>query len=42
MPRKKNCDIVYEGRWPGQCVQCGERGRSDRYTHLIQTKEVFF
>ena len=41
MPRKKNCDIVHEGRPPGPCIHCGEHERSDRYTHLIQKKESF-
>ncbi|CAG2204981.1 unnamed protein product [Mytilus edulis] len=39
MPRKKNCDIVHEGRQSGPCVHCRLHERTDRYIHLVQKKE---
>ncbi|CAC5358523.1 unnamed protein product [Mytilus coruscus] len=39
MPRKKNCDIVHEGRQSGPCVHCRLHERTDRYIHLVKKKE---
>ncbi|CAC5360340.1 unnamed protein product [Mytilus coruscus] len=39
MPRKKNCDVVHEGRQSGPCVHCRLHERTDLYIHLVQKKE---
>ncbi|CAC5413511.1 unnamed protein product [Mytilus coruscus] len=39
MPRKKNCDIIHEGRQSRPCVHCRLNERTDQYIHLVQKKK---